>query len=198
MLAALTGMRRGELCALRWTDVDLQTGQLDVSRSVVVVPGGLAEKTTKTDRSRRVALDEIGVAMLTEYRALVDQWAADADGEIAEGGFVFSAHVDASTLFRLDNVTGFFIRVRDDLGLDGIRLHDPRHFTATQLIGTGVDVRTVAERLRHSGASLTLRVSSHVLEERERAAAAVMGRVLTLSVAATTTPKKRRVAAKTP
>jgi integrase len=43
MLAALTGMRRGELCALRWTDVDLETGQLDVSRSVVVVPGGRAE-----------------------------------------------------------------------------------------------------------------------------------------------------------
>ena len=198
MLAALTGMRRGELCALRWTDVDLEAGQLDVSRSVVVVPGGLAEKTTKTDRGRRVALDEVGVAMLTEYRALVDQWAADADGEIAEDAFVFSPHVDASTPFRPDNVTGFFIRVRDDLGLDGIRLHDLRHFTATQLIGAGVDVRTVAERLGHSDASLTLRVYSHVLEERERAAAAVMGRVLRPPVPVVTPPKKRRVAAKTP
>ena len=197
MLAALTGMRRGELCALRWTDVDLETGQLEVSRAVVV-PGGLAEKTTKTDRGRRVALDEVGVAMLTEYRALVDQWAADADGEIAEDAFVFSPHVDASTPFRPDNVTGFFIRVRDDLGLDGIRLHDLRHFTATQLIGAGVDVRTVAERLGHSDASLTLRVYSHVLEERERAAAAVMGRVLRPPVPVASPPKKRRVAAKTP
>ena len=198
MLAALTGMRRGELCALRWTDVDLEAGQLDVSRSVVVVPGGLAEKTTKTDRGRRVALDEVGVAMLAEYRALVDQWAADADGEIAEDAFVFSPHVDASTPFRPDNVTGFFIRVRDDLGLDGIRLHDLRHFTATQLIGAGVDVHTVAERLGHSDASLTLRVYSHVLEERERAAAAVMGRVLRPPVPVVTPPKERRVAAKTP
>ncbi|HEY2935505.1 MAG TPA: hypothetical protein VGJ25_02835, partial [Gaiellaceae bacterium] len=49
MLGALTGMRRGELCALRWSDVHLDRGELDVSRSVVIVKGGLAEKTTKTD-----------------------------------------------------------------------------------------------------------------------------------------------------
>ena len=61
MLAALTGMRRGELCALRWTDVDLDRGELEVSRSVVVVPAGWPRRRTKTDRSRTVALDEVGV-----------------------------------------------------------------------------------------------------------------------------------------
>jgi integrase len=75
-------------------------------------------------------------------------------------------------------VTGFFIRVRDGLGLGGVRLHDLRHFTATQLIGAGVDVRTVAGRLGHSDPSLTLRVYIHVIEERDRAAAAILGRVL--------------------
>lgn len=48
MLAALTGMRRGELCALRWTDVDFERGELDVSRALVVVPGAVAEQGTKT------------------------------------------------------------------------------------------------------------------------------------------------------
>jgi integrase len=52
-----------------------------------------------------------------------------------------------------------------------VRLHDLRHFTATQLIGAGVDVRTVAGRLGYSDLSLTLRVYGHVLEERDRAAA---------------------------
>ena len=75
-------------------------------------------------------------------------------------------------------MTGFFIRVRDGLGLKDVRLHDLRHFTATQLIGAGVDVRTVAGRLGHSDPSLTLRVYSHVIEERDRAAAAILGRVL--------------------
>jgi integrase len=57
-------------------------------------------------------------------------------------------------------------------------LHDLRHFPATQLIGAGVDVRTVAGRLGHSDPSLTLRTYTHVLEERDRAAAVVMGRML--------------------
>jgi integrase len=178
MLGALTGMRRGELCALRWSDVDLERGDLEVSRSVIVVPGGLAEKTTKTDRFRPVALDDFGVALLAQYRARADEWAHDAGAVIADDAFVFSPLVDCSTPFRPDNVTSFFIRVRNSLGLDGVRLHDLRHFTATQLIGAGVDVRTVAGRLGHSDPSLTLRVYSHVIEERDRAAAAVIGRVL--------------------
>jgi len=178
MLAALTGMRRGELCALRWSDVDLKTGQMEVSRSIVVVPGGLAEKSTKTDRGRIVALDEVGVALLTQYRDQVDGWARQADGVVPDDAFMFSPELDGSTPFRPDSVTNFFVRVRDDLGFDSVRLHDLRHFTATQLIGAGVDVRTVAGRLGHSDASVTLRVYSHVIEERDRAAAVIMGRVL--------------------
>ncbi|MBF6555122.1 MAG: site-specific integrase [Acidimicrobiales bacterium] len=178
MLAALTGMRRGELCGLRWTDVNLKLGELEVHRSIVVVPGGLAEKTTKTDHSRRVALDEVGVALLTRHRSLVDKWASEVGTAVAETAFVFSPYEDGSQPFRPDNVTNFFIRVRDSLDLPNIRLHDLRHFTATQLIGAGVDVRTVAGRLGHSDPSLTLRVYSHVIEERDRAAAAIMGNVL--------------------
>ncbi len=178
MLAALTGMRRGELCALRWTDVDLTLGVLDVSRSVVVVPGGLAEKTTKTDRSRKVALDPVGIALLTAHRAHVDEWIAEAGGELAPDAFVFSPFIEATTPFRPDNGTGFFIRVRDAVGAPDVRLHDLRHFTATQLIGAGMDVRTVANFLGHADPSLTLRVYSHAIEERNRAAATIMGQVL--------------------
>ncbi|MGD0879952.1 MAG: site-specific integrase [Acidimicrobiales bacterium] len=178
MLAALTGMRRGELCALRWSDVDFERGELDVSRSVVVVPGGLAEKGTKTHRFRIVALDDVGMALLLRHRANVEDWAGQAEVVLPEDAFVFSHAVDGSKPFRPDNVTGFFTRVRDSLGLHDVRLHDLRHFTATQLIGAGVDVRTVAGRLGHSDPSVTLRVYSHALEERDRAAADVMGRVL--------------------
>jgi integrase len=77
--------------------------------------------------------------------------------------------VEATTPFRPDNVTSFLIRVRDAVGAPNVRLHDLRHFTATQLIGAGVDVRTVAEQLGHTDPSLTLRVYSHVIEERGRA-----------------------------
>ena len=171
MLAALTGMRRGELCALRWSDVDLQLGIVSVSRSLVVVPGGLAEKTTKTGRSRKVALDPFGIALLTEHRARVDEWVTAAGSTLSPDAFVFSP-------FRPDNVTSFFIRVRDEVGASDVRLHDLRHFTSTRLIGAGVDVRTVADRLGRSDPSRTLRVYSQLIEERDRAAAAIMGGVL--------------------
>ena len=106
------------------------------------------------------------------------RWVREAEGELADDAFVFSPYVEAMTPFGPDNVTGFFVRVRDSLGLKSVRLRDLRHFTAPQLIGAGVDVRTVAGRLGHSDASLTLRVYAHVIEERDRAAAAIMGRVL--------------------
>jgi integrase len=178
MLGALTGMRRGELCGLRWSDIDLDRRELEVSRAVILVPGGLADKSTKTGRVRSVALDEVGVALLIEYRARVDSWASAAGAVIPGDAYVFSPYIDGSKPFRPDNVTGFFIRVRDSLGFGDVRLHDLRHFTATELIGAGVDVRTVAERLGHSDASLTLRVYSHAIRERDRAAAEVIGRVL--------------------
>jgi integrase len=92
--------------------------------------------------------------------------------------FVFSPFPEGTVPFRPDNVTSFFIRVRNVVEAPSVRLHDLRHFTATQLIGAGVDVRTVAGRLGHSDPSVTLRVYSHALEERDRAAAAVMGQIL--------------------
>jgi integrase len=178
MLAALTGMRRGELCALRWSDVDLDAGSLNVSRGVVVVPNGLAEKATKSDRARIVALDPVGIALLSQHRSRAAQWMSEEGAELAANAFVFSPYDEATKPFRPDNVTSFFIRVRNEVGAPTVRLHDLRHFTATQLIGAGVDVRTVAGRLGHSDPSVTLRVYSHALEERDRAAAAVIGNIL--------------------
>src|ERR1700733_10664685 len=189
MLAALTGMRRGELCALRWTDVDLNIGTIHVTRSVVVVPNGLAEKTTKTDRGRSVALDPVGVTLLSEHRALTAQWLGEAGKKLSPSSFVFSPYVEGTTPFRPDNVTSFFIRVRNEVGARQVRLHDLRHFTATQLIGAGVDVRTVAGRLGHTDPSVTLRVYSLALEERDRAAASVIASLLSADEARSTDTK---------
>jgi integrase len=117
------------------------------------------------------------------HRARAEEWARLAGTTIEESSFVFSPELDGAKPFRPDNVTGFFMRTRDSLGLKHIRLHDLRHFTATQLIGAGVDVRTVAGRLGHTDPSLTLRTYTHVIEERDRAAAAILGRVLGASPA---------------
>jgi len=181
MFAALTGMRRGELCGLRWSDVDFELARIEVARSVVVVVGGVQDKSTKTNRSRYVALDPVGVSLLTGRLEETRAAARDASIELPTDAYVFSPELDGNEPFRPDYLTSFFTKVRNAAGAPGVRLHDLRHFTATQLIGAGVDVRTVAGRLGHSDPSLTLRVYGHVLEERDRAAAAVMGSLLTRS-----------------
>ena len=77
---------------------------------LVVAVGGLAEKTTKTDRFRRVALDEVGVLLLRQHLANVERWAKEADAEMLPDAYVFSPYFEGSKPFRPDNVTNFFIR----------------------------------------------------------------------------------------
>jgi integrase len=140
LLAALTGARRGELCALRWSDVDWQAGTLHVARSVYETPGGgWGEKSTKTHQGRRVGLEPI----------------------------------------RPDVLSKFTKRVADKAGVD-THLHALRHFSATQAIAAGFDAVTVGARLGHADPSITLRVYSHAVEQRDRELAASLGRTLAL------------------
>jgi integrase len=97
------------------------------------------------------------VALLVRHRALVDGWPAQAYATVPDDAYVFSPRLDGCKPFRPDNFTSFFVRVRDGLGHQTVRLHDLRHFTATQLIRQGLDVRTVARRLGHSDPSVTQR-----------------------------------------
>ena len=165
MLAALTGMRRG-----------LGAGD-EGSRSVVV--GGVVEGTAKTDRSRTVVFDAVGIALMQRYQEQVFMWVKKAGGEsFPADAFAFSPAVDSLLSFRPDSVMSFFIRVCTVVGAPNGRLHDLRHFTATQLIGADVDVCTFAGRLFHSDSPFTLRNYSHAHEERDRAAATIMGKAL--------------------
>ncbi len=95
-------------------------------------------------------------------------------------GFVFSDQsIDGSALVRPDRLTAFFNRVRDDLGYSDLTLHGLRHFVATQLAARGdVSARTLAGRLGHADASVTMRVYAAFFPAADVAAAAHMGRVL--------------------
>ena len=78
-----------------------------------------------------------------------------------------------------NEVTKQFIRIRRSIGLDSVRLHDLRHFTATRLLSEGVPVRTVSGRLGHANAATTLGVYAHFVEESDRDAAEKIGSILT-------------------
>jgi len=171
LIAAITGCRRGELCALRWGDLDTTTNTLTVARSVYeVAGGGWATKGTKTHQERRIGLGELAIETFRAQREWVDDLAAKLDLTPEENGFIFSPSPVGSEPLRPDVLTNFTGRAAGRAGVK-THLHALRHFSATQGIGRGVDVVTMAGRLGHRDPSITLRVYAHALEQRDRAAA---------------------------
>ncbi|MGH9154499.1 MAG: tyrosine-type recombinase/integrase [Acidimicrobiales bacterium] len=177
LLAAATGARRSELVALRWSDVDLEAGRLTISRAIVAGPDGLVAKDTKTHAARNVSLDATCVAALVAHRARASERAFLCGVELGLSAYVFSAAVDCTTPWYPDSASRSFARLCRRTGVDGVRLHDLRHYVATRLLSAGVDVRTVAGRLGHRNAATTLNVYSHFLVEADRDAADVLGRI---------------------
>jgi integrase len=179
LLAATTGARRGELCALRWSDVDLPGSTLTISHSIVEAGHGqLLEKDTKTHSSRHIALDQATHKALLEHQKRCEERALACGNELRGDAYVFSLDPDGMRPWVPSEVTKKFIRIRKAMGLDGVRLHDLRHFAATRLLAEGVPVRTVSGRLGHANAATTLGVYAHFLEESDREAAAKLGALL--------------------
>jgi integrase len=141
-------------------------------------PDGLVEKGTKTHAARRVALDDRTVEIIRAHRARMTERAVMCRVELADDPFIFSNAVDCSEPWFPDSVSRSFKRLCVEEGLPGVRLHDLRHFVASQLLSAGVDVRTVAGRLGHRNAATTLNVYAHFLEQADRGAADVIGRVI--------------------
>lgn len=176
--ALTTGCRRGELCALRWDDIDFGGGTLIVARSISDVPGDVCVKDTKTHATRRIALDPSTAEVLGRQRVRLEDRADLAGVSLGSLAYVWSQALDASVPYRPDRVTAAFITVRDRLGLHHVTLQSCRHFAATTLAGTGVGIRTIAGRLGHANPSVTLRTYAHFLEVADREAARALGQVV--------------------
>jgi len=176
-LAAVTGARRGELCGLRWGDVDWTGHTLTIERSVATMGRGqLITKDTKTHAARRLSLDTFGEETLKRHLLVMEDRAADLGITIAPDSPIFT--YDLVRPIAPDTVSHYVRAIATKVGVD-THLHALRHFAATELIGAGHDVRTVAGRLGHRDASVTLKVYSHALPERDRDAAAALGKALT-------------------
>lgn len=145
---------------------------------MVAGPNGLVEKDTKTHASRCVALDDEVVAALTAHRDRQLDLLALAQVVASPSSFVFSDALGGATSWYPDSVSRRFRRLCEREAVTGVRLHDLRHFVATQLLSAGVDVRTVAGRLGHRKAATTLNVYAHVLEQSDRQAADIMRRAI--------------------
>jgi integrase len=172
-VAALTGARRGELCGLKWSDVDWKQRTLRIERALIAGVGGQFEGSTKTEENRTVALGKVGVDILREYRVILKE----RMGSEPEGWLL--SYDGGETPMRAKTVTAYVTALgkRLDPPLT-VHLHQTRHYAATQLLGAGVDVRTIADRLGHSNPRTTVDVYSHALADRDRRAADILGRTL--------------------
>ncbi len=170
-LALFTAMRRSELLALRWCDVDLLLCQVHVSRGLHQLEDGSYIFTEpKTAKSRRsVALPPPTIRVLEEHRELKRLERALMGIKLTDNELVFSKP-DGENL-RPNTVTNAWKRLVERAGLKPIRLHDARHTHATILFKENIHPKIVQERLGHSSIQITLDTYSHVAPGLQEAAA---------------------------
>lgn len=178
LLAATTGMRRGEVLGLRWQDVDLDAARLAVRQTLVMVEGKRPEMSRpKTQRSRRtIDLDEDVVAALRSWRTRQAQdrlrW-----GELWQDLGLVLTREDGSWVAP-HGWTVAFDRHVTAAGLSRIRLHDLRHTHATLLLADGESPKVVSERLGHTSTAFTLDVYAHVTPGMQADAARRFSRIV--------------------
>jgi integrase len=161
LLAVLCGLRRGEIAALRWGQVDLATGQLSVTQSAEQTRAGVRYKEPKSGRPRTVALSETVIEELRAYRIKQAQELLCLGLRVTEATFVCTRE-DGQPL-RPHTLTHDWERKLSKTALPRIRFHDLRHAHATHLLSSGVHPKVASERLGHSKVGITLDLYSHVL-----------------------------------
>ena len=175
-LSAHTGMRRGEILGLRWTDVDLDAANLSVRQAVISVNYAIHLSDVKTGSGRRsIDLDRRTVAVLCRWSK------QQAEERLAVGGgrtkdLVF-CHPDGRPVHP-DIFSQIFDRAVVRSGLPIITLHDLRHTHATLLLKAGVPVKVVSERLGHANPAFTMSVYQHVLPGMQAEAAAIFSQLI--------------------
>jgi integrase len=167
--AATTGMRRGEVLGLQWSDLDLEGAKVTIKRALIAVNHEAVAGQTKTGRARIIELDAGTVTVLRQQRARQAQ-----DRLLVAAGYrnddrVF-CHPDGLPFHperfsrEFDRKQTTHNRLHPDATLPRMRLHDLRHTWATLALKAGVHPKIVSERLGHTNTNITLNVYSHVVE----------------------------------
>lgn len=173
-----TGLRRGEICALKWSDIDFKKSLLHVRKSAQYLPKlGVFEKSPKSGASMRVIkLPTLAKTILLEHKnaqkveadACGDQWHSSELILTRNNGLIMLPD-EISRCFR------DFIRRK---GLPNIHLHSLRHTNATLMISAGTDIRTVSNRLGHAQTSTTMNIYAHAIRSADEAAAEALDNIL--------------------
>lgn len=169
-LALKTGMRKGELLGLQWSDIDFSTNTIHIKRSLSYTKDkGYFLKEPKTKGSnRKVAPPRKLMEELKKHIYIKKTERMEAK-ELWEGGkyeFVFST--DLGKPLNLDYVNKWWNRFLKRTGFKKIRFHDLRHTASTDLINRGANIHSISKRLGHSNITTTLNIYGHYLEEADQ------------------------------
>src|SRR5215208_6007859 len=178
ILAVHTGLRQGELLGLKWDDVDLEAGMLQVRRTLTTAKGGPVLRAPKTKSSRRTV--KLSQTALKALRSHLERQLPEIDqaGDLwSENGLIF-ASASGEPLKRHYITTQRFKPLLKRVGLPQVRFHDLRHTCATLLLTKNVNPKVVSELLGHASIAITLNTYSHVLPNMQSEAAAAMEEVL--------------------
>jgi integrase len=171
LLGLTTGMRRGEIVALRWRNVDFDRKTVRVVESVEQVGQNLRFKAPKTEKKRAIVLPEHAVEELKAWKDKQALDLAELGVEANEDTFVCGRSWDGGVL-KPDSLTGEFRTViREIPSFPIVRFHDLRHSHATQLLERGIHPKIAQERLGHSSITTTLDLYSHVTDTMQSDAA---------------------------
>ena len=176
LLASLCGLRRGEICALRWKHVDLANAQMSVVESLEQTKAGLRFKSPKSGKGRTVALPPTVVDELRSYRAKRAQEVLRLGAGLSDDDLVV-AHEDGSQVTPI-YISQQWARLIAKTPLARLRFHDLRHAHATHMLANGVHPKIASERLGHSKVSITLDLYSHVIPGMQADAAATVDAAL--------------------
>ena len=164
-LELVSGLRKGELVALRWDDLDVKSKTISVSRQYVRNPDGSLELTRpKTENSiRLVSIPQTAVDLLIQEH-----------GKHPDSPYLFPSPLTGE-MYHPDSVVNLHKKILRDAGLEHLRFHDLRHTFATTALQNGVDVKTVSSMLGHYDAGFTLRTYTHATRQKQDEAAQTMG-----------------------
>lgn len=178
ILAIHTGLRQGELLGLKWDDVDMETGTLQVRRTLSITEGGpvlSAPKTKGSSRSVQLTSKAVG-ALRSHLERQLDE--IDRVGSLySENGLIFASET-GECLDRRNITTHRFKPLLKKASLPEIRFHDLRHTCATLLLSKNVNPKIVSEMLGHASIAITLDTYSHVLPNMRAEAAKAMEEAL--------------------
>lgn len=169
-LAAMTGMRRGEVLGLRWSDIDLDGARLSVRQAVVSVAYTVLHSTPKSHQTRVIDLDPETVRQLRAHYAAQQHERAQWGSDYRDKDLVVAR--ENGVPVHPDSLSQAFERLVRNAGLRRIRLHDLRHTHATLAVKAGVPVKVISERLGHESPAFTLKQYAHVMPGMQAEAAA--------------------------